>query len=182
MESLAGQFLMSMPKLRGGPFGDSLIYLWSHDKDGAQGLLINRPHELTLVKLLHQLDLPSPLHAATRVADGGPVDPQRGFILHSQEAQVDSSEDAGAGLVISFSREILEMIASGQGPQRYLVALGYAGWGPGQLEDELAYSDWLTAPSCLDVIFELPFEERLDRVAGDMGIDLRLLSTDAGYA
>ena len=74
---------------------------------------------------------------------------------------MDSSEDAGAGLVISFSREILEMIASGQGPQRYLVALGYAGWGPGQLEDELAYSDWLTAPSCLDVIFDLPFEERL---------------------
>ena len=182
MESLAGQFLISMPKLRDGPFGDSLIYLWSHDKDGAQGLLINQPHELTLLKLLHQLELPSPVSADTRVAHGGPVDPQRGFILHTKEAQVDSSEDAGCDLVISFSREILEMIAANQGPQRYLVALGYAGWGPGQLEDELSYSDWLTTSSSLDVIFELPFEERLDRVAGEMGIDLRLLGADAGYA
>ena len=182
MESLAGQFLISMPKLRGSPFGDSLIYMWSHDEEGAQGLLINRPHELTLTKVLHQLDLPSPLCADTRVADGGPVEPQRGFILHTDEVQVDSSEKAGAGLVMSFSREILEMIATGQGPKRHLVALGYAGWGPGQLEEEFAYSDWLTAPSSLDTIFELPFEERLDRVAGEMGIDLRLLGADAGYA
>ena len=182
MESLAGHLLLSMPRLRGSPFGDTLIYLWSHDDEGAQGLVINRRHELTLAKLLHQLDLPSQLSADSHVADGGPVESQRGFILHTKEVQVDSSEAAGNELIISFSREILEMIATGQGPKRYLVALGYAGWGPGQLEHELACSDWLTAPCSPDVVFELPFEERLERVAGDMGIDLRLLGADAGYA
>ena len=179
---LTGQFLISMPKLHGTVFGDSVIYIWAHDDEGAQGLIVNRLHELTLIKLLHQLDLPAQITTDAPVADGGPVEPQRGFILHTNDACVESSEDAGAGLVISHSREILELIASAQGPTHYLVALGYAGWGPGQLEYEVQDSAWLTAPSSNEVLFEAPFAERLDRVAGTLGIDLRLLGTDAGLA
>lgn len=179
---LTGQLLVSMPKLHGSIFGDSVIYMWAHDDDGAQGLVVNRPHELTLIKLLHQLDLPAQITADAPVADGGPVEPQRGFILHTSDVRVDSSEDAGNDLTISYSREILELIASAQGPERFLVALGYAGWGPGQVEHEIQDSAWLTAPSCHDLLFELPFSERLDQVAASLGIDMRLLGTDAGLA
>ncbi len=182
VQRLGGQFLIGMPKLRGSLFDDALIYLWAHDENGAQGLVVNQPHELSLKKLLHQLNLPSCIDEDTQVAAGGPVEPQRGFILHSNDLSVDSSEPAGDGLTISYSRDILEMIAAQQGPRRFLVALGYAGWGPGQLEDELADSAWLTAPGGHDVLFEMPFEQRLDFVAGGLGIDLRFLATDAGQA
>lgn len=182
MHCLTGQFLIAMPKLHGGWFDGTLIYLWSHDEDGAQGLVVNQPHELTLVKLFDQLDLPFQIGFDRPVADGGPVDPQRGFILHSEDVRVDSSEDAGDGLAITYSREILELIASDQGPERFLVALGYAGWGAGQLEDELRDSAWLTAPSSTEALFEMPFEKRLNHAAGVLGIDLRLLSPEAGRA
>ena len=179
---LTGQLLIAMPKLHGSIFGESVIYVWAHDEEGAQGLVVNQPHDLTLVKLLHQLDLPSQVSIDARVADGGPVEPQRGFILHTNDVSVESSDDAGNDLTISYSREILELIASAQGPSRFLVALGYAGWGPGQLEHEVQDSAWLTAPSCHDLLFEVPFGERLDRAAASLGIDLRLLGTDAGLA
>lgn len=182
MESLTGQFLLSMPKLRGSLFGDALIYLWSHDEQGAQGLVVNQPYDLTLAKLLEQLEIPSRGGLEVQVAAGGPVEPQRGFILHSDDVSIESSEPAGAGLAISYSREILDLIAAHQGPAEFLVALGYAGWGPGQLEHELADSAWLTAPSSRKTLFELSFEERLDSVAAELGIDLRLLGADAGLA
>ena len=182
MHSLAGQFLISMPKLHDSFFDDALVYVWSHDERGAQGLVVNQPHELTLVKLFGQLDLPFRIGFDCPVADGGPVEPQRGFILHTQDVRVDSSEDAGESLAITYSREILELIASGQGPKRFLVALGYAGWGAGQLEEELAESGWLTAPSSFETLFDMPFAERLDHAAGVLGVDLRLLGADAGHA
>ena len=182
MHSFAGQFLISMPKLRGTPFGDCVIYVWSHDEEGTQGLVVNQPHELTLIKLLHQLDLPTQVTTDAVVADGGPVEPQRGFILHTGEVSIDSSHDAENGLTISHSREVLELIASKQGPKHFLVALGYAGWGPGQLEHEIRDSSWLTAPCCHDTLFNVPFEERLDRTASAIGIDLRFLGTEAGLA
>lgn len=182
MHSLAGQFLISMPKMQDSLFGGALVYLWSHDEQGAQGLVVNQPHDLTLVKLFDQLELPFQIGFDCQVADGGPVEPQRGFILHTEDVRVDSSEAAGAGLAITYSREILELIASGQGPARFLVALGYAGWGAGQLEHELVASAWLTAPSSPEALFDMPFEERLDHVAGVLGIDLRLLGADAGHA
>ena len=179
---LTGQLLVSMPRLHGSIFGESVIYIWAHDAEGAQGLVVNRPHELTLIKLLHQLELPAQITADAPVADGGPVEPQRGFILHTSDARVESSEDAGNGLTISYSREILELIASAQGPARFLIALGYAGWGPGQLEHEIQDSSWLTAPCCHELLFEMPFSERLDHAAASLGIDMRLLGTDAGLA
>lgn len=182
MHSLAGQFLISMPKLHDTFFDGALVYVWSHDERGAQGLVVNQPHELTLVKLFEQLDLPFRIGFDRQVADGGPVEPQRGFILHTEDVRVDSSEDAGDGLAITYSREILELIASDQGPRHFLVALGYAGWGAGQLEAELADSAWLTAPSSREALFNMPFKERLDHAAGVLGVDLRLLGADAGHA
>ena len=182
MKPLTGQFLISMPKLRGSLFADSVIYLWAHDEQGAQGLVVNHPYDLTLAKLLDQLEIPSQGGLDVQVAAGGPVEPQRGFILHSNEVSIDSSEPAGEGLAISYSREILDLIGAHRGPAQYLVALGYAGWGPGQLEHELSDSAWLTAPRSHEALFELPFEQRLDHVANVLGIDLRLLGADAGLA
>ena len=182
MHSLAGQFLISVPKLHDSFFNGALVYLWTHNEEGAQGLVVNQPHELTLVKLFDQLDVPFRIGFDRPVADGGPVEPQRGFILHTEDVRVDSSEEAGEGLAITYSREILELIASDQGPKRFLVALGYAGWGAGQLEAELADSAWLTAPSSAEALFDLPFEARLDHAAAMLGVDLRLLGADAGHA
>ena len=184
----AGQFLISMPKLRGSVFGDALIYLWAHDKDGAQGIVVNHPFDLTLAELMKQLQLPTVGDLAGQVVSGGPVEPQQGFILHTDDVLVDGSEPAGdatsgaTGLRISYSREMLELIAAERGPKRFLLALGYAGWGTGQLEQELAEGVWLTAPSSRDVLFETPFEQRLDRVAGELGIDWRLFASDGGLA
>ena len=182
MESLAGQLLVSMPNLRGSLFGDSVIYLWQHDRKGAKGLVVNKAHELTLLTLFEQLDLPATIATDAPVADGGPVHRRRGFVLHSGDFGTEASDDAGPGLVISYSRDILESIAAGEGPAHYLVALGYAGWGPGQLEDELLDSSWLTAPSSQEVLFEMPLADRLGHVGGELGIDFRLLGMDAGYA
>ena len=182
----AGEFLISMPKLRGSFFGDSLIYLWAHDEDGAQGLVVNHPFDLTLGELMNQLQMPVAADLAGRVVSGGPVEPQQGFILHTDDVRVEGSQPAagpgGAGLTISYSREMLELIAVKRGPNRFLLALGYAGWGAGQLEEELADGAWLTAPSSQDVLFETPFEQRLDRVAHQMGIDWRLFASDGGIA
>lgn len=188
----AGEFLISMPKLRGSFFGDSLIYLWAHDEDGAQGLVVNHPFDLTLAELMKQLDMPAAANArpegafAGKVVSGGPVDPQQGFILHTDDVSVEGSQPAagagGAGLIVSYSREMLELIAAERGPNRFLLALGYAGWGAGQLEQELAEGAWLTAPSSHDVLFETPFEQRLDRVAHQLGIDWRLFASDGGVA
>lgn len=182
MESLAGQLLVSMPRLHDGLFTDSVIYLWGHDERGAQGLVVNKAHELTLMRLLDQLSLPAQIAADSPVADGGPVERRRGFVLHSGDFDMEGTETAGAGLAISYNREMLELIAAGEGPAHFLVALGYAGWGPGQLEDELLDSAWLTAPSSPELLFELPFEERRPHVAGELGIDFGLLGMDAGCA
>lgn len=188
MHHLAGQFLVSMPKLRGSVFGESVIYLWAHDEEGAQGLVVNHPFDLSLGELMRQLQVPAADDLEGPVVAGGPVEPQQGFILHTDDIRVDGSEPAGdadaegRGLTISYSREMLELIAARQGPDRFLLALGYAGWGAGQLEQELADSVWLTAPSSHDILFEVPFEQRLDRVAKGLGIDWGLLVADGGRA
>ena len=188
----AGEFLISMPKLRGSFFGDSLIYLWAHDEDGAQGLVVNHPFDLTLAELMKQLDLPASANAgpegvlADKVVSGGPVEPQQGFILHTNDVSVEGSQPAagagGVGLTVSYSREMLELIAAERGPSNFLLALGYAGWGAGRLEAELAEGAWLTAPSSRDVLFETPFEQRLDQVAHQLGIDWRLFASEGGVA
>lgn len=181
--SLKNQFLIAMPGLTGSYFGDTLTYLCEHNDDGAMGLVINRPSELSLVELLAQLGLDAGKVAAdVPVMDGGPVARDRGFILHSDDERFDASLELGDGLMLTAAREVLEAIANGEGPRDYLVALGYAGWDGGQLEHELGENAWLSCPASLDVVFREPFENRVQKAAASLGIDFRLMSGQAGHA
>ncbi len=181
--SLKNQFLLAMPGLAGSYFGDTLTYLCEHTDDGAMGLVINRPSELTLVELLAQLGIaPGEVSADVPVMDGGPVARDRGFILHSDDERFEASLDLGNGLMLTAAREVLEAIARGSGPRDYLVALGYAGWDGGQLEQELKDNAWLTCPASLDVVFREPFASRVSKAAATLGIDFRLMSGQAGHA
>ena len=181
--SLRHQFLLAMPGLADSEFGGTIIYLCEHSADGAMGLVVNRASELTLVELLAQLGMrPRGVTVDIPVMDGGPVARDRGFILHSADRHYDASLDLGEGLVLTASREALEAIAEGRGPERFLVALGFAGWGPGQLEQELMENAWLSCPADAAVLFDAPFDQRVARAASSLGIDFNLLSGQAGHA
>jgi len=181
--SLKHQFLIAMPGLAGSYFGSTLTYLCEHNDEGAMGLIVNRPSDLSLVDLLVQLGIrPDLAPASAPVMEGGPVAPDRGFILHSDDRAFDASLDLGSGLMLTAAREVLEAIAAGSGPRDYLVALGYAGWGAGQLEEELKDNAWLTCPASLEVMFREPFDNRVNKAAAALGIDFRFLSGQAGHA
>ena len=181
--SLKNQFLLAMPGLTGSYFGASITYICEHNADGAMGLVINKPGDLTLVELLAQIGLDSSeVSIDVPVLDGGPVATERGFILHTDDRHFETSLDLGDGLMLTAAREILEAIAAGGGPNHYLVALGYAGWGEGQLENEIKENAWLTCPVSRSVLFETPFEDRVNKAAEVLGIDFRLISGQAGHA
>lgn len=181
--SLKHQFLLAMPTLAGGYFGDTVTYLCEHNDDGAMGLVINRPSQLTLVALMDQLGIdPGQTPTDLPVLDGGPVSPERGFILHSGDRRFDASLALQDGLMLTAAREVLEAIAAGEGPAEYVVALGYAGWDAGQLEQEILDNAWLSCPANADVIFHEPFEQRVTKAAAVLGIDFRLMSGQAGHA
>lgn len=181
--SLKNQFLLAMPAMAGSYFGDTVIYLCEHNADGAMGLVINKPGDLSLVELLGQLGMPTEnVPAGTPVMDGGPVARDRGFILHSDDQRFEASLDLGDGLMLTAAREVLEAIGAGKGPEHALVALGYAGWDGGQLENELKENAWLTCPATHEVVFHTPFEDRVSKAAAILGIDFRLMSGQAGHA
>lgn len=181
--SLKNQFLIAMPSMTGSYFGDTVTYLCEHTDDGAMGVVINRPSELSLRDLLEQLGMESDhVDPEMPVMDGGPVARDRGFILHSDDERFEASLDLGNGLMLTAARDVLEAIGSGRGPRDYLVALGYAGWEGGQLESELKDNAWLNCPASLDVVFREPFESRVSKAAASLGIDFRLMSGQAGHA
>ena len=172
-----------MPNQAGTYFGDTIIYICEHSKNGAMGLLVNRPSRLTLVELLSQVGLSAPdVSIEIPVMEGGPVASGRGFVLHTEDQSFESSLGLGKGLMLSSAREILEAIASGDGPKDFLVTMGYAGWASGQLEDELKGNAWLNFPANLDVLFRTPFDDRANQAAATHGIDFRLISGQAGHA
>ena len=181
--SLKNQFLLAMPNQAGTYFANTVTYVCEHNDDGAMGLMINRPSELTLVELLSQMGLqPTGVSSDIQVMEGGPVATERGFVLHTQDRAFESSLELGNGLMLSTAREILEAIAGGEGPTDFLVTLGYAGWGGGQLEDEMKENAWLNCPGDADVLFRTPFDERVNKAAAALGIDFRLMSGQAGHA
>ncbi len=181
--SLKNHFLIAMPAMLGSYFGDTIIYLCEHNDEGAMGLVVNRPSDMSLIELISQLGiLTGSAPADVPVMDGGPVARDRGFILHSDDERFEASLDLGNGAMLTAAREVLEAIAAGHGPRDHLVALGYAGWDGGQLEQELMENAWLTCPASLDVIFNVPFEERVGKAAASLGIDFRLMSGQAGHA
>jgi len=179
---LKHHFLLAMPGLVGDAFANTITYVCEHNEDGALGFTINRPLALTVHELLDQLGIVVRAPLEQPVLEGGPVKQERGFILHSDEKQYETSLPLGHGLMLSTARATLESIGAGTGPERYLVALGYAGWGAGQLERELTENAWLTCPARTDILFEVPFEQRVDEAAKSLGIDFRLMSSHAGHA
>lgn len=186
-QSLRHHFLIAMPALADGNFAGSVTYLCQHDADGALGIVINQPMELDVKSLLAQVIDTSEIRdgskgLATPVLRGGPVSPQSGFILHSTFAALDVSLDLGHGISFTTAKDMLSAIGRGEGPEHWLVALGYAGWGPGQLESEIAENAWLVCPASLEVLFEVPFSQRVHKAAQSLGIDFNLMSPRQGYA
>ncbi len=180
---LKHNFLLAMPNQVGSYFGDTITYICDHGPDGAMGLMINRPSEITLFELLSQLGLDSSHELVeVPVLDGGPVSTDHGFVLHTRDEKFSGSTDLGNNLMLSTARETLEAIAAGHGPEQYLVTLGYAGWGGGQLEAELAENAWLSCPADPAVLFDVPYDQRVSQAAASLGIDFSLMSARAGYA
>ncbi|MGY6629680.1 MAG: YqgE/AlgH family protein [Wenzhouxiangella sp.] len=184
MSYLEHQFLIAMPGLEDPNFNRGVTLLCQHNDEGALGITINRPGELTLADILDQIGLScsDPELAERQVFEGGPVHPERGFVLHDGDAQWDSSMRVGPGISVTTSRDILEAIARGDGPGRFLLALGYAGWGAGQLEDEMRDNAWLSVMSQAEIVFDLPPEQRWERAVAALGIDVGRLQPSGGHA
>ncbi len=181
---LANHFLIAMPHMADPRFAHTLIYLCDHSADGAMGLVVNQLSGLTMQDILEQTspELNVPMVVGTRpVYNGGPIQTERGFVLHSGANQWEASLDLGA-LRLTTSRDILVDMVHGEGPGQALVALGYAGWEAGQLDQELVENVWLSCPADLDILFDLPSEQRLSAAARSLGIDLSLMTSQAGHA
>ena len=181
---LRNQFLLSMPTLEDPHFHRTLGLICDHSDHGAMGLVVNRPLALTAGEILGHLGITPAVDAVAQqpVYYGGPVEPERGFVIHEQPESWEATLQVGERLGVTTSRDILDALGRGEGPPRFLLTLGYSGWGAGQLEAELAANSWLTCPAAPDILFEYPAEERLETAAARMGIDLDLLSADAGHA
>ncbi|MDX1484969.1 MAG: YqgE/AlgH family protein [Alphaproteobacteria bacterium] len=181
---LTGQLLIAMPQMADPRFAQTVIYMCAHTADGAMGLVINREIEsITFPGLLRQLEIDIP-HAdeQIRVMFGGPVETGRGFVLHSRDYVQDSTLMIGADVGLTATMDILRDMAQGAGPQRSLLALGYAGWAPGQLDAEIQANGWLHAPADKNLIFGEDIESKWDQALALLGINSALLSGDAGHA
>ncbi|NLC61967.1 MAG: YqgE/AlgH family protein [Gammaproteobacteria bacterium] len=181
---LAGQLLIALPSLADPNFARSVVLLCQHDRDGAMGVIVNRASEYTLGEVFAQMDIACSNQdlCARHVLSGGPVHPERGFVVHDGEAGFDSSLEIGPGLRVTTSRDVLEAIAGGDGPANAIVALGCAGWGAGQLEHELTGDSWLNVPADNGLLFEVPLEARWQAAAGRLGVDLQHLAGYSGRA
>ena len=182
--SLKNQLLIAMPNLEDPNFSRTVTYICEHGEHGAMGIVLNRPTELRLTDVLQHMDIADDLGAAGEqiVYLGGPVEEERGFVLHTHTAPGDSTLAVDDQISITTSRDILEAMAKGDGPNKTLVALGYAGWGAGQLERELQENAWLSGPAESSILFDLPAEERWEAAARLLGVDVNLLSSEAGHA
>ncbi len=181
---LANQLIIASPALDDPNFARSVALICQHDGEGAMGVLINRPSEYTLGEVLEQMQLQTG-DAALRdrpVLSGGPVHPERGFVLHDDARAWDSTLQVADGLYLTTSRDILEAMAAGHGPDHALVTLGCAGWGAGQLEYELGENAWLTAPADAAVLFDTPLEQRWQKAGGLIGVDMTRLTDYSGHA
>lgn len=182
---LSNHFLIAMPALMDPNFHQTVTYICEHDENGALGIIINRPLNLNFGELLEHLQVPPanrPEVAAATVFSGGPVRPEMGFVLHSPLGQWDRSLKITEQIALTTSRDIVQALALDQGPEQLLLALGYAGWAPGQLEQEMIDNAWLSGPADLDILFKTPVDERWAAAAARLGVDLSLLCGDAGHA
>jgi putative transcriptional regulator len=180
---LNNQFIIAMPTLADPNFFHTVTYLCQHNKEGALGIVINRPAKMKLGEIFKQMDIrvTSPLAAEIPIFAGGPVQQDRGFVIHTAEKVWDATMTVSDSIALTTSKDIIEAIAIDEGPKRYLVALGYAGWSEGQLEKEILENAWLNTPFGGDVLFDIPVTQRWSAAAGQIGIDINKLTTPAGH-
>lgn len=180
---LANQLLIALPALADPNFARTVALICQHDDDGAMGVLLNRASEYTLGDVLSQMQIETDDESLRNqiVLAGGPVHPERGFVLHDG-GDWDSTLTITDNLRLTTSRDILEAMARGEGPAQVIVALGCAGWGAGQLEHELGENSWLTAPADAELLFDLPLEQRWQAAAGRIGVDMTRMADYAGHA
>lgn len=181
---LTNHFLIAMPAMQEGFFAGTLTYICEHDQNGALGLVVNRPISLTLADMFNQINVPlhHPRLAKMPVHVGGPVQVERGFVLHNTAQDWQSTLRINDRLALTTSKDILEALGEGGGPDHILVTLGYSGWEQGQLEHEINENIWLTVPATERILFELPAEERLAAAMALLGVNYSMLVEDAGHA
>ena len=189
--NFTNQFLIAMPSLRDGTFAGTVIYLCEHTEKGALGLVINKPIDIKLKNLFEKVELTLDRAdlADVPVYFGGPVQTERGFVLHErlggeagEGGHYNSSLQIPGGLEMTTSKDVLEALSNGAGPKRVLITLGYSGWGAGQLEDEMSRNGWINVGAERGIIFDTPVEQRYDKALSLLGIDVRMLSQEAGHA
>jgi putative transcriptional regulator len=188
--NLTNQFLIAMPGMGDGTFAGTVIYLCEHTEKGALGLVINKPIDITLKSLFEKVELSLDRDdlAEVPVFFGGPVQTERGFVLHEPLAEgeeggpYNSSLKVEGGLEMTTSKDVLEAISSGAGPKKVLVTLGYSGWGAGQLEEEMSRNGWINVDAEPGIIFDTPVSQRYGKALSLLGIDASMLSSDAGHA
>lgn len=183
-DSFANHFLIAMPNLRDPNFARTVTLICEHSGEGAMGIVINRTTDLTFADVLDQMNIEAgqSQHLAAPVHVGGPVQSNRGFVVHEPVGHWESTLTVNDELGVSTSRDILVALAENRGPQHCLLALGYAGWSAGQLEREIADNSWLSCPVDRQILFELPPEQRWSAAVARLGVDLASLSSDAGHA
>lgn len=183
IESLTGSFLISTPKMPDPRFEEQVIYICAHNHEGAMGLAINKPsHAFTMIEILKGADLPIPETELPPVYVGGPVELESAFILYGSEYRTEYQLAVSPTVSISRETKVLEDIARGKGPEKYLFLLGYSGWGPGQLELELVDDGWLTVPANDHIIFDMDSEEKWKAAAMQYGIDISTFGDVVGYS
>ena len=187
---LDDHFLLAMPAMKDDRFARTVIYICAHNEEGAMGLIINQPQQMRFPELLVQIGVIEEKDAI-RLPDsardlvirhGGPVDRSRGFVLHSEDVLMESSTPVADDIFLTATVDILRAISAGKGPKHTLMALGYAGWGAGQLESEIIENGWLTCPASPELLFDGEIEQKYDRILSSIGIDLAHLSPSAGHA
>jgi len=181
---LTGQVLLAMPALRDPRFAQGVIFICAHNEDGAMGLVLNRMlRKPRFGDLMQQLGVePHPPQRELPMGQGGPVEDHRGFVLHSADWEAEGSLNVDGAHVLSASMEVLQAIAGGGGPEQARLLLGYAGWGAGQLEDEIRQNSWLTAAADNDILFDTAYQTKWQRALAKLKIDPGMLSGDAGQA
>ncbi len=183
-DNLANHLLVALPALTDPHFARSVALVCQHDDNGAMGVVVNQTSDYTLGEVFAQMEIATDDGAlrARPVLNGGPVHPERGFVIHDDARDWDSSLAVGRGLYLTTSRDILEAMARGDGPRNALVTLGCAGWGAGQLEQELAEDSWLTVPADPAVLFDAPLDQRWQLAASRIGVDLFRVAGYSGHA
>jgi len=186
--NFADHFLIAMPSMLDPVFGGSVVYLCEHNADGALGVIINKPTDMTLDTLFERIDLQLEIFTQGSILNkqpvmfGGPVQVERGFVLHTTPGPYSSMIMVNPGVALTTSKDVLEAVGNGSGPEQFMVSLGCAGWGAGQLEDEIARNGWLTVAATPDIIFDTPVEERFVAALKLLGVDPMMLSGEAGHA